>query len=87
MSLAGTIFTLIQSTLGAGTITLPYAIYANGLVLGPLLMVGAALLSYYTGYLLVSLEVMIGKSRSPSEQVFLQGTGHCDLRQEIRQVY
>ena len=55
VGLGGSIFTLVQSTLGAGIITLPYAVYANGIVLGPILILGAAFLSYYTGHLLVSL--------------------------------
>ena len=55
MGIGDTIFTLVQTTLGAGIITLPYAVYANGIILGPALIIGAAFLSHYTGYLLVNL--------------------------------
>ena len=51
----GSIFTLMSAILGAGILTLPYAVYANGLILGPILIIIGALLSYYTGYLLVSM--------------------------------
>ena len=53
--LKGSIFNLMAACLGAGILTLPYTVYANGMILGPLLILIAALLSYYTGYLLVSL--------------------------------
>ncbi len=54
VGVCGSIFTLVQATLGAGIITLPYAVFVNGLILGSVLILGAALLSYYTGTLLVS---------------------------------
>lgn len=38
--------------MGAGTITIPYVFYANGLVLGAILMLGGGALSLYTGYLI-----------------------------------
>ena len=52
--LKGSIFTLIAATLGAGTLTMPYAVSLNGYVLGPILMALGALVSYYSGMLIVS---------------------------------
>ena len=51
----GSIFTLIAATLGGGTISLPYAVSENGYVLGPILILLGALVSYYTGMLLVAV--------------------------------
>ena len=53
--LKGSIFNLMAACLGAGILTIPYTMYANGMVLGSLLIIIAALLSYYTGYLLVCM--------------------------------
>ncbi len=64
---------MIQAVLGAGIITLPYAVYANGLILGPLLIVGAGLVSYYSGFLMVIIKESvrflweITSKRSPSK--------------------
>ena len=44
---------MVAATLGAGTITFPYAIMENGIVWGAILIVLGALVSYYTGMLLV----------------------------------
>ena len=55
--LKGSIFNLMAACLGAGILTLPYTVYANGLILGPLLIIIAALLSYYSGYLLVIINL------------------------------
>ena len=55
--LKGSIFNLMAACLGAGILTLPYTVYANGLILGPLLIIIAALLSYYSGYLLVIIDL------------------------------
>lgn len=45
---------MLSAILGAGLLTLPFAVYINGLLLGPILIIVGALMSYYTGYLLVS---------------------------------
>ena len=49
----GSIFSLIAATLGAGTIGFPYAVMINGNVPGPILIIVGAMLSYYTGVLIV----------------------------------
>lgn len=43
----------MAATLGAGTLTFPYAIKENGVVWGAILVIFGALVSYYTGMLLV----------------------------------
>jgi amino acid permease len=50
---AGSTFSLIAVTLGTGTITFPYAVMMNGIVWGTMLILIGALVSYYTGMLLV----------------------------------
>jgi proton-coupled amino acid transporter len=39
--------------LGSGTITIPYVFYANGIVFGTILICFGALISLYTGWLVV----------------------------------
>ena len=46
------VFSLILICMGAGTITIPYAFYANGLVLGTIFIFFGAALSLYTGFLI-----------------------------------
>ncbi|CDW80480.1 UNKNOWN [Stylonychia lemnae] len=50
---SGSIFSLVAATLGAGTLTFPYAIMQNGIAWGSILVVLGAMISYYTGMLLV----------------------------------
>lgn len=47
------IFSLIIICLGSGTLTIPYVFYANGLVIGSLLLILGAVVSFYTGWLIV----------------------------------
>ncbi len=47
------IFSLIILCLGAGTLTIPYVFYANGIVVGTLLVLLGAAVSYYTGWLII----------------------------------
>jgi amino acid permease len=49
--------------LGAGTIGFPYAVMMNGYVLGPILIIAGALLSYYTGMLIVRSSVYTDRTR------------------------
>ena len=56
-------FSLIAATLGAGTISFPYAIGQNGIVFGSLLIVLGAAVSIYTGVLLVKCSNHTGKHR------------------------
>ena len=46
------VFSLIIICLGAGTITIPYVFYANGLILGTIFIFFGGALSLYTGYLI-----------------------------------
>ena len=50
---SGSIFSLVAATLGAGTLTFPYAVKENGIAWGTILIIIGALISYYTGMLLV----------------------------------
>jgi len=47
------IFSLIILCLGAGTLSIPYVFYKNGVVFGSILLIGGAILSMYTGWLVV----------------------------------
>lgn len=78
----GSIFTLMSAILGAGILTLPYAVYANGLILGPILIIIGALLSYYAGYLLVrSIQIFhLVSGRLKIEQRALRGHRAYPLR-------
>lgn len=60
---AGSVFSLIAATLGSGTISFAYAVMMNGYVMGPLLIVVGALLSYYTGILIVRCAEHTGRDR------------------------
>jgi hypothetical protein len=61
--LAGSVFSLIAATLGSGTITFAYAVMMNGYILGPLLIIMGACLSYYTGLLIVKCAEHTGRER------------------------
>mmetsp|Transcript_9468 Transcript_9468/g.12690 ORF Transcript_9468/g.12690 Transcript_9468/m.12690 type:complete len:126 (+) Transcript_9468:307-684(+) len=60
---SGSIFSLIAATLGSGTISFAYAIAANGIILGAILIIVGALISYYTGMLLVHCSNVTGRHR------------------------
>lgn len=47
------IFSLIILCLGAGTLSIPYVFFANGVVFGTILLVLGAIVSIYTGWLVV----------------------------------
>jgi amino acid permease len=47
------IFSLIILCLGAGTLSIPYVFYTNGLVFGTVLLFLGGILSIYTGWLVV----------------------------------
>ena len=55
---------LIAATMGAGTITMPYIVCRAGIGLGAILTVLGALLSHYTGMLLVSDRMHFRRSSS-----------------------
>ena len=61
--ISGSVFSLIAATLGSGTISFAYAVMMNGYVLGPLLIVMGACLSYYTGLLIVKCAEHTGRER------------------------
>lgn len=44
---------MIVICLGAGTLSIPYVFYSNGVIPGTLLLIFGALLSLYTGWLVV----------------------------------
>jgi amino acid permease len=47
------IFSLIILCLGAGTLTIPYVFYSNGIFFGLVLLAFGAVASIYTGWLIV----------------------------------
>lgn len=53
-------FSLVVICLGAGTITVPYLFYENGIFVGTLLLTFGAGLSLYTGYLIAYAAEMTG---------------------------
>lgn len=59
----GSIFTLITAILGAGTITLPYLAYQNGIVLAIILIIFGAIISYFCGMLLVECAEKVGSDK------------------------
>ena len=61
--LFGSVFSLVAATVGSGNITLAYAIMKNGYILGPMVVTMGALLSYYTGMLLVKSAEFTGRTR------------------------
>ena len=56
-------FSLIAATLGSGTISFPYAVMMNGYVLGPILIIIGACVSYYTGMLIVRCSERTNRTR------------------------
>ena len=54
----GSILSLIACTLGAGTLTIPYIVSKNGLIGGPFWIIVGALLTYYSGRLLVLVDLI-----------------------------
>ena len=46
------IFSLVIICMGAGTLTIPYAFYQNGFIIGSLLILAGGSLSCFTGYLM-----------------------------------
>lgn len=45
-------FSLVIICMGAGTITMPYVFFKNGVIFGTILLLISATLSLYTGYLI-----------------------------------
>jgi hypothetical protein len=59
-SMAGTVFNLMSSTLGAGALSLPLAISQFGALLGPILLIITACATHYSIDLLVSALITTG---------------------------
>jgi amino acid permease len=70
---SGSIFSLIASTLGAGTIVFGYAIKENGIVWGSILIVFGAAISYYAGMLLVFASTLTNRHRYEDIALALYG--------------
>jgi len=51
-SIFASVFSLVVICLGAGTITIPYVIYQNGIILGSVFILMGAAVSFYAGYLI-----------------------------------
>jgi amino acid permease len=50
---SGSVLSLIAATVGAGTLAFPYSIMQNGIAFGTFLIFMGAVISYYSGMLLV----------------------------------
>jgi len=70
---SGSIFSLIAATLGSGTLSFAYAVMMNGYVLGPILILVGALLSYYTGMLIVKSSEHTDRTRYEDIALALYG--------------
>lgn len=66
-------FSLIAATLGAGTLTFPYAIMMNGIAWGAILVIIGAAISYYSGMLLVKCSNHTNKHRYEDYAMILYG--------------
>lgn len=74
-SLNASIFALVIICLGAGTLTIPYAFYNNGYVVGILCIVSGAFLSAFTGYLMALLSEKTGGSSYEEIALATHGAG------------
>ena len=61
-SINASIFSLVIICLGAGTLTIPYAFYSNGYLVGCLCIVSGAFLSAFTGYIMAYCSAKTGGS-------------------------
>lgn len=59
----GSIFSLIAATLGSGILSFGYAVMKNGYILGPIYIIFGAIISYYTGMLIVKCSEKTGRTR------------------------
>ena len=82
---SGSVFSLIAATLGSGTIAFPYAVMMNGYILGPLLILLGAGISYYTGMLIVRCSEKTDRTRYEDIALAIYGkrvarfTSFCNL--------
>lgn len=60
---AGSIFLIMSSTLGNGTLSFAYAVMMNGYILGPIYIILGCIISWYTAMLLVRCSNQTGKFR------------------------
>lgn len=71
--IAGSVFSLIAATLGAGTLTFSYCVAMNGIVLGCILIILGAMVSIYTGMLIVKCSIATGRYRYEDIALALYG--------------
>lgn len=57
------ILSLVIICLGAGTLSIPFVFYKNGIVVGTLLLAFAGFISYYTGYLIAICSERVNAAR------------------------
>lgn len=70
---SGSTFSLIAATLGSGTISFSYVVMKLGYILGPILIVCGAMISYYTGMLIVKAAEATGRTRYEDIALVLYG--------------
>ena len=59
-SMNSSIFNLVTCCLGSGTLTIPYAFFQNGFVVGILCILGGGGLSMFTGYIMCYMSEKTG---------------------------
>lgn len=67
-------WSLIASSVSPGLVSLSYAVMMNGYILGPLLILAGAGLSYYTSMLLVRVAERTGRERYEDIALAVYGT-------------
>ena len=72
---SGSVLSLIAATVGAGTLAFPYAIMQNGIAWGSFLIFFGALISYYSGMMLVEASNFTGKHKYEDMARILHGRG------------
>jgi amino acid permease len=70
---------LIAATVGAGTLAFPYAIMQNGIAFGGFLVFMGALISYYSGMLLVEASNYTRRHRYDEMARVLYGKGFAKI--------
>ena len=82
---SSSVFSLIAATVGGGTLAFPYAIWLNGIAFGTFLILLGAVISCYSGLLIVKASNFTGKHRYEDMAQVLYGkkfsimTSLCNL--------
>jgi len=84
-SQSSSVLSLIAATVGAGTLAFPYAVMQNGIAWGSFLIFFGALISYYSGMMLVEASIYTKRHKYEDMARILRGkkfaklTSYCNL--------